>query len=229
MTDTSQATTSTQVVTRVPYPVPYTCQFATPELVADFLFAGRPLDTDPNWPAYGVQSPEQYAHWAMRSCGVVCVKMVAEGLGAPQATVMDWIETGLALDGYLTDRRRERSVEIGWKHSALAELAQRGGFYAETMSGLGVANLVALIRKGHCFVASISSEIGEGADTPITRRNGHLVVVHGFAEDADKNVTHLVVHNPSGRSSELRADAHVPIARFAQAFSGRGIAIGPAQ
>ena len=109
----------------VSYRVPYTCQFATPDLVADFLFDGRPLQTDPNWAAYGADSPDEYAHWAMRSCGVVAVKMVVEGLGGPVRPVMDWVEAGLALDGYLTDLRAERPVEVGWKHSALAGLRGR--------------------------------------------------------------------------------------------------------
>ena len=78
-------------VTRVSYPIPYTCQFASPHLVADFLFDGRPLQSDPNWADYGVDSPTDYAHWAMRSCGVVCVKMVIEGLGGPDRTIMQWM------------------------------------------------------------------------------------------------------------------------------------------
>jgi hypothetical protein len=213
--------------TRLSYPVPYTCQFATPDLVANFLFDGRPLQSDPNWAEYGADTPDQYAHWAMRSCGVVCVKMVAEGLGAPSRSVMAWIQAGLALDGYLTDRRAERPVEIGWKHSALAELARQHGCHAERLSGLGMVNLAALVRTDRCFLASVSSEIGEGEDVPITRRNGHVVVVHGFAEDADNRLTHFMLHNPSGRSPDLRENARIPVARFAEAFSGRGIAVGP--
>ena len=33
-------------VIRVSYPVPYTCQFASPDLVGEFLENGRPLQTD---------------------------------------------------------------------------------------------------------------------------------------------------------------------------------------
>ena len=205
-------------VIRVSYPVPYTCQFTSPELVADFLFGGRPLETDPHWADYGASTPDDYAHWAMRSCGVVCVKMVVEGLGGPVQSVMDWIEAGLALDGYLTGQRAERPVEIGWKHSALAELARAHGCRAELLSGLNVGDLAALVRSDRCLLASVSSEIGEGVDLPITRRNGHIVVVHGYEQAGDDDLTHLFVHNPSGRSPASRRDARLPVARFAEAF-----------
>jgi len=214
---------------RVSYHVPYTCQFATPDLVADFLFDGCPLQTDPNWAASGANSPDEYAHWAMRSCGVVAVKMVVEGLGGPVRSVMDWVQAGLALDGYLTQLREERPVEVGWKHSVLAGLAQAYGLHAELLADVDLAAVAELIRADRCFLASVSSEVGEGteADTPITRRNGHIVVVHGLVYDDDAALTHLLLHNSSGRTPALRADARLPVARFAQAFSGRGIAIGP--
>lgn len=213
-------------ITRVSFDIPYTCQFASADLVSAFLTDGQPLESDPNWADYGVATPADYAHWAMRSCGVVCVKMAIEGLGGPDRSIMEWIEAGLALDGYLTERRAERPVEKGWKHGALAELARLEGLSAELVSGLGMANVVALIRTDRCFLASVSPEIGEGNDAPITRRNGHIVVIYGFEADVGGNPTHLLLHNPSGRSEALRAGARVPVGRFAEAFSGRGIAIG---
>lgn len=217
---------TTQPVARIAQEIPYTCQFASPDLVAAFLQEGRPLDTDPNWAAYGADSPAAYAFWASRACGVVCVKMVVEGLGGRMQSVMAWVEAGLAADGYLTEQRAERPVEKGWKHEALAEMVRREGLEAELVSGLEVPDVTGLIRAGRCLMASVSSELGEGQDTPITRQNGHVVVVYGY-ERYDDGLTSLLLHNPSGRTAGLRAGARVPAARFAQAFSGRGIAIGP--
>ena len=73
--------------------IPYACQFASRELVRDFLEEGRPLESDPAWQTYGAQSPAEYAHWALRSCGVVCVKMAVEGLaGLTPRPVMEWVQ-----------------------------------------------------------------------------------------------------------------------------------------
>ena len=108
----------------VPYGVPYICQFASPTLVKAFIDGERALESDPEWVAYGADSPEEYAHWAKRSCGVVCIKMAVDGLcGIDSGPVMAWVRAGLAVDGYLAEQRAERRVEIGWKHDALAQLA----------------------------------------------------------------------------------------------------------
>ncbi len=58
------------------YTPPSYCQFASPELVQAFINGERDLLSDPNWAEYGAESPEEYAHWALRACGVVCVKML---------------------------------------------------------------------------------------------------------------------------------------------------------
>lgn len=213
----------------VSYPVPYTCQFASPELVHAFLHGERALETDPNWAAYGASSPQEYAHWALRACGVVCVKMAVEGLTGQRAgPAMDWVRAGLAADGYLTEQRPDRPVEKGWKHTALARLARDHGLHACLISELALSDLVAHIRADRVIIASVTSELGE--DGPLTRRSGHLVLVTGVAIDGKGGaIEAVIVHNPSGRTPDLQANARIPTARFAQGFSGRGIVIGPGQ
>ena len=209
----------------VSYPVPYTCQFASPALVAAFVHGERPIESDPSWASYGARSPEEYAHWALRSCGVVCVKMAVEGLsGRSHGTVMDWVGAGLELDGYLRERRRERPVEKGWKHAALAELARRRGYHAELAADLTLSDLSGHIRADRLIIASVSSELGE--DAPLTRRAGHLILLYGYHTDRFGLITHLIAHNPSGRTEALRQGARIPAARFEQGFSGRGIVVG---
>lgn len=212
----------------VTYPVPYTCQFASPEYVRDFIHGGRSLEDDPRWVDYGATSPAEYAHWARRSCGVVCIKMAVEALlGEPPSTVMDWVQAGLAIDGYLTrlraDRPNER-VELGWKHDALVQLAADRGLDAARTEGLTLANVSAHIRADRLLVASVSSELGE--DGPVTRRSGHLVLVHGVEVDEAGEPLAVIVHNPSGRTAPYQAAACIPVGRFGQGFSGRAILIG---
>ncbi len=208
----------------VSWAIPYTCQFASPDLVRALVEGDIPLAEAPLWAEYGATSPEEYAHWARRSCGVVCVKMVAEGLGAEPATVMDWVRRGLEIGGYITRRRKDRpDVEIGWLHDALARLLAPYG-HAERAEGLSIGDLPSLIGSDRALIASVSSEIGDSG--PITRKTGHLVVVYGVVFDGDR-LDAVILHNPSGRSRELQAGAEVPVERFAAAFSGRGIVAGP--
>jgi hypothetical protein len=209
----------------VPYSIPYACQFASPDLIREFVSKERDLRTDPRWAEYGAASPEEYAHWAMRSCGVVCVKMAVEGLTEilPRP-VMDWVRDGLAIGGYLAGHRRDRPVEIGWKHAALADLARAHNCRAELVSGLSAADLAGHIRSGRLLIASVSYELGD--DGPITRHNGHLIVVYGVRLDPAGSVEAVIANNPSGRSPAMQAGAVIPAGRFAQGFSGRGIVIG---
>jgi hypothetical protein len=207
--------------------IPYTCQFASPDLVWEFVSQQRDLATDPRWAEYGAETPQDYAHWALRSCGVVCIKMAVEGLmDIPPRPVMDWVREGLALNGYLAEIRRERPVEIGWKHAALAELARAHGCRAELVSGLEPSDLADHVRAERLVIASVTSELGE--DAPITRHNGHLVVVTGVNLDEQGRVESITAHNPSGRRPAMQAGAILPAGRFAAGFSGRGIVISRA-
>lgn len=211
----------------VSYLVPYTCQYASPERVRVFVADPAALLDDPNWAAYGTASPAEYAHWARRSCGVVCVKMAADALsGTPSGPVMDWVRAGLAIDGYLTKPNPDhpdRQVERGWKHAALAELAASRGFYAKRVAYLTLADLAAHVRADRLVIASVSAELGD--DGPITRHAGHLVLVYGIEQDGSE-ITGVILHNPSGRTAALQAGARIPAGRFRRAFSGRGIVIG---
>jgi hypothetical protein len=212
----------------VSYPVPYTCQFASRDRVRAFVSGSAPLDSDPAWASYGASTPEEYAHWSLRSCGVVCVKMAVEGLtGRPSGTVVDWVQAGLRIDGYITELRPDRPdkpVEKGWKHAALAQLAEAHSLRAELVSGLALDDLAAHARADRLVIASVSAELGEES-APLTRSSGHLVLVLGVTLDSTGAVRHVIVHNPSGRSRALQESARIDAARFAQGFSGRGIVV----
>jgi hypothetical protein len=214
----------------VSHAIPYRCQYASRELVRAFVNGERALESDPRWAAYGADTPEEYAHWAARSCGVVCVKMVADGLGGVDSgTVMDWVRAGLAIDGYLAELRPDRSdkpVEKGWKHVALAHMLIEAGHDARLAAGMGLDEVVAHIRADRVIVASVSSELGENGS--LTRSSGHLVVVFGVAVDGRGRVRRVIVHNPSGRTKALQEGARIAARRFAQGFSGRGIVVGRA-
>jgi hypothetical protein len=154
--------------------------------------------------------------------------MAVDGItGQPSGPVMDWVRAGLALSGYLTELRSDRHdkpVEKGWKHLALAQLAIERGCWAELAADLTLDTLPQIIQAGRVLIASVSAELGE--DGPLTRRSGHLVVVWGVRLDG-YDVTHVIIHNPSGRVAALQAGAFIPAERFTQGFSGRGIIIGP--
>lgn len=206
----------------LPYPVPYAAQVASPDL-ADAIFTGRmsPED-DPRWAETGARTPQEYAYWVERGCGVACVKMAVEALGGPSRPLLDWAREGVAGGGYLMQAGDDgQIVERGWIHRALAQMCQSVGLAAEPRAA-EIQDIPGYLRLGKLVIASTSYEIG--TDGPVTKRGGHLVVLTGAEVQGDRPVAFLV-HNPSGRFPRLQAYGRVPAARFAEGFTGRIIVV----
>ena len=202
--------------------LPYAAQVASPDLAARIFVDGMDPALDPRWRESGADSPQEYAYWTGRACGVACVKMCVEAFGGPDLPLVEWAHRGVALGGYLSEPRPDGSqAERGWLHSALADLMRAEGLQAEPRP-LAVEDYPALIAAGSLVIASVSYEIG--TQLPVTRRGGHLVVVYGL-ELQNGQVSTLILNNPSGRTADMQAGARIPAMRFAQGYTGRAIVV----
>lgn len=209
----------------LPYPVPYYAQVASPELALPILEKRLPAEQDPRWVETGAASPQDYAYWAFRACGVACVKMCVEALGGPVYSLVDWANRGVQAGGYLTREDAAGQLEeVGWLHRSLAALIRGAGYHADSCDATP-NQIVAHLRAGKMVIASVSYELG--TLQPVTRRGGHLVVVIG-AELENGRPSAFLINNPSGRHPHLRAGARIPIDRFTAAYTGRAIVAGPA-
>lgn len=205
-----------------PYPVPYYAQIASPWLAFAFFEKRMPAWLDPHWAESGAFSLEEYVYWTNRACGAACVKMAVEALGGSQRSLLEWARHGVALGGYLSEKREDgSSLERGWLHRTLAEMIQAEGFFAEARR-LTADEFVPTLSEGGMIIASVSHEIG--TSRAITKRGGHLVLVFGAVLGKNEPLA-LLLHNPSGRSDALRVNAQIPLERFAAAYTGRGITI----
>jgi hypothetical protein len=210
---------------RLPYSIPYYAQVASPELARAIFTEGLDPTHDPRWAETGAVNAQEYAYWTERACGVACLKMCVEALGGPIRPLLDWARAGVARGGYRIDLDENgRPLERGWVHRVLAEMIAEQGLSASAMA-LELEEFPTYLRAGQMIIASTSFEIGD--NLPVTRKGGHLVVVGG-AELNGSRLAYLRIHNPSGRSPELRIHARIPSERFAQGYSGRVILAGPA-
>ena len=198
--------------------VPYWCQFATPEYAKDILAGTTNPRDDPNWRVFGYDTKEQAAYWATRQCGVICVKMILQAQG-DTASVADLTDQGVKLGGY------NRATDTGWYYKPLVQLLKRHGVRAKTKAHLPVTTLAVTVATHGVVIASVNPQIIRG-DTNITNttKSGHLVVVTGVRVERGQ-ITGFVIHNPSGASADMRANAFIPITRFNQAYGERGIVI----
>jgi hypothetical protein len=210
-------------IIQVPYSVPYYAQIASPDQAEAIFVQGFDPVLDPRWAESGAETPQEYAYWVERACGVACLKMCVEALGGTKRTLVEWARLGLERGGYLVRRAADGSEqEVGWIHGALADLANEAGLAAEARTA-DPNEIVDLLKEGYLVIASVSYEAGDDR-IPITRQGGHLMVVVG-AECRDNRPVAFFVNNPSGRRRELQAGARLPLERFAPAYSGRVIII----
>jgi hypothetical protein len=206
---------------RLPYPVPYYAQIASPELAEAIFVQGLDPTLDPRWAESGAETPEEYAYWVERACGVACLKMCVEALGGPQVSLIEWARLGLARGGYLI-RQAENGepLEVGWIHSALVDLAREVGLQGEARAA-SLEEMLEFLSQGQMIIASVSYQAGDDR-LPITKRGGHLMVVIGVDYDESGPLA-FYVQNPSGRRTALQANARLDVERFALAYSGRVI------
>ncbi len=132
---------------------------------------------------------------------------------------MELIRQGIAAGGYI--------IDLGWIYQPLVNVGQSYGLKGQVYKTLSIENICSLLLTGALVIASVSDEIGERNDTPITHKGGHVVLVHGF-EWSNQECQTLLLHNSSGRFPELQENAVIPYDRFAAAFAGRGFAFWPA-
>jgi len=208
---------------RLPYPIPYYAQIASPELAEAIFVNGLDPIYDPRWAESGAETPQEYAYWVERACGVACLKMCVEALGGPVRSLVEWAKLGLSQGGYLIRRAADGSEhEIGWVHRVLAKMAEDAGLVAEARAAT-LKEIGDYIRQGFLVIASISYEAGDDR-LPITKQGGHLMVVFG-ADYVEDQPQAFYVNNPSGRRAELQAGARLALDRFAPAYSGKVIII----
>ncbi|MFN8418066.1 MAG: hypothetical protein U0528_02280 [Anaerolineae bacterium] len=133
--------------------------------------------------------------------------------------------SGVDLGGYIVRDADGNMVDMGWLYPGLVQLAEQRGLEVRGMAYASTLDLCTAILDGWIVAAAVTPELGEPADSPhyrIRRYDGHFVICYGFTW-RNHRLTHLHVHNPSGRSAQMQAGAHIQADRFGKAFAHRFI------
>lgn len=212
----------------IPGAVPYVPQFASPALIQAYIHEGLHGSADPAWPTFGAPDADTYTFWAQRACAIACVKMAVDAhAAAPPQTLYELVQGGLALGGYRLQDDSGRLTDQGWFYGPLAQLGAQHGLIVTGAAYVSPLTICTWIRAGWLVAAAVTPEIGERAVPGGLRRyDGHFVLVYGFRWQAGR-LALVRLHNPSGRYTELQADAAIPAARFGAAFAHRFIAFRP--
>jgi len=206
--------------------VPYYAQFASPELIDDYIHRHYDGTQDPQWRLFGANDPAEYAFWAPRVCALACLKMAVGAfyLGR-QLSLWQLVKEGLEANGYTVRDPRGNWVDLGWHYPALVHLAARYGLQAVGRGYVSSSAVCQYIHEGWLVAATVTPELGERQ--PVGKRyGGHVVLVYGFAWK-NGGPARYILHNPSGRFPELQAGASIPADHFKASFAHRLIALRP--
>ncbi|WUH90300.1 C39 family peptidase [Streptomyces sp. NBC_00433] len=204
-------------LTTITHPVPYYSQWESAALVPDFI-SGTSAATDPLWQKSGADSPEEYAFWAPRICGMACLRMTLDWLGHEVPLSVPLVREALDAGAYVRDGDEVK----GLIYAPFARwAADRFGLHAQCRPDLPAGDIRTEVAAGRVVLLSVHKSI-RALDPAPPQRGGHLVLAVGAGPDA------VVIHNPSGLPGRSQQFHHVPLADLGRFYAGRGVVLGPA-
>ncbi|MCJ0871588.1 C39 family peptidase [Streptomyces sp. AP-93] len=202
-------------VSTIKHAVPYYSQWESAALVPEFV-AGADAARDPLWAGSGADSPEEYAFWAPRMCGVACLRMALGSLGLPVPPSVELVKELCGAEAYV----RDGDAVKGLIYQPFAEYVNaRWGLDARSAPLLAHGTVRDALAGGGLAMLSVHWSIRSPAAAPESR-GGHLVLAVGATEDA------VLVHNPSGFPDGSQRYAPVPWADLDRFYAGRGVLLG---
>ena len=196
-------------------PVPYVCQWATPELAADLIAGRLTLADDANWALSGAHDRAEYIEWANHVCGMACLKMVLSHRDGDAPPLLELARRSLPYGAYVREGDRIK----GLIYAPFVDFVrEQFALEAEVQVDIEAQALPQLLAQRRYFMASVHPGIRWPEQTP-PQRGGHLVLI--TAAEAQS----VTFHNPSGDRPQSRQQVTLPLGSFARFFAGRGIAI----
>ncbi|WHM36608.1 C39 family peptidase [Streptomyces sp. BPTC-684] len=198
----------------IKHPVPYYSQWESAGLVPDFVTGTRDAATDPLWMKSGADTPQEYAFWAPRMCGVACLRMALDFWGHPVPPSVPLVHELVEAGAYV----REGDTVKGLIYQPFARhVTARWGIEARSVPDLPVSEIQQALDGGALVMLSVHKTIRTLDPTP-AGKGGHLVLAVGATPD------HVLVNNPSGfPTNASQQSAPVPWSDLGRFYAGRGI------
>ncbi len=87
---------------------PYFSQFASKELVEDFILGRKKVENDPNWKKSGAKSEEEYEIWAWNGCGMACLQMILK----KYVPLVVLAKKSLGYGGYTINKKAQKEKDF---------------------------------------------------------------------------------------------------------------------
>ncbi|HWG62234.1 MAG TPA: C39 family peptidase [Streptosporangiaceae bacterium] len=201
--------------------VPYYCQWESADLAARFIEGSLPATADPLWARSGASTPEEYAFWCRKVCGLACLKMLLAARGLPVPPTMTLVQGALSCGAFVPAGTGVR----GLIYRPFADwVGPEYGIEVHVAVALPMGEVLEHASAGRPVIASVHPSIRWPQRTP-PQRGGHLVLVTGLRDVAGNQDPLIRLHNPSGLPGASQQDALISRADFEKFFASRGMII----
>ncbi|MFF7451582.1 MULTISPECIES: C39 family peptidase [unclassified Streptomyces] len=195
------------------HPVPYYSQWESAELVPEFITGRLDAADDPLWQKSGADSPQEYAFWAPRMCGVACLRMALDYAKHPVPPSLPLLHELSAAGAYL----RDGNTVKGLIYQPFADHVTRHyGLAAQACPDLPAHQLPDIIDSGDLVLVSVHKTI-RTPDLDPPGQGGHLALAVGASAE------HVMLHNPSGLPGQSQQFATLTWNRFEHFYATRGV------
>ncbi|MCX5182633.1 C39 family peptidase [Streptomyces sp. NBC_00268] len=198
------------------HPVPYYSQWESASLVPEFISGRLDAADDPLWQKSGADTPQEYAFWAPRMCGVACLRMALDFWALPVPPSVPLVKDLCRAGAYV----RDGDTVQGLIYQPFADYVQvRWGLRAESIPDLPAAEIPEIVAGGGVALLSVHKTV-RTPDTDPPSKGGHLVLAVGVSEEK------VMLHNPSGLPGRSQVAAEVTWDRLGSFYAGRGVILG---
>jgi len=126
----------------------------------------------------GFKSKQEAEHWQVRGCGIVCIKMIIDGIQIHRdlkfcESYGELVYKGVEMGAY---------CDRGWIHKGLVELAKEYYIAGQTFRHSNAHDVLIEIEKDRPCIASVSVGFNGGkinSNGEVIKAGGHLIVVVG--------------------------------------------------
>ncbi len=162
-----------------------------------------------NLPFYSQYSELVESEWQVRSCAILCLKIVMEFMGVENVSISELIKEGIAISQDLTKKGKQQSGytnDFGWGHDLLVMLFRNKGIisYRQEFRSLdeknatefinfGINKIAKSIQAGFPVLASVFKDVNN------PRISGHMVVISGIEED-DGGIRGFSISDPEEKN-----------------------------
>jgi hypothetical protein len=197
---------------------PYFSQFASADLIGDFVSRRMSIRDDPRWASTGARTADEYRRWALAGCGMACLQMLLAATGRSVPGLVELGRECQAAGGY---RERDDGGLDGLFYAEFAAyLGAAHGLVARVAAPLSTRELLTAAAGEEVVLASVHHSIRTPEIAP-PERGGHLVLVI----DADLDTEKVRFHNPSGHTGAMQRDAVLNARTFGRFYAERGVAV----